>query len=88
MMSNVLNQRPTLPLTLVAPGETAELVEIRLGAGEKQRLQELGLLLGSSVRVIKNDPIVGLIVTVRQDGRLALNRSTANRLVVCLEGGS
>jgi len=86
MISNVLNQHPTLPLTLVAPGESAQLVEIRLGADEKQRLQELGLLPGSSVRVIKSDPIVGLIVAVCQDGRLALNRSTAHRLIVSLEG--
>ena len=86
MMSRILTPRPTLPLTLVAPGETAELIEIRLSTDEKQRLQELGLLPGSSVRVIKSDPIVGLIVSVCQDGRLALNRSTAHRLIVSLEG--
>lgn len=80
------DQRPTLPLTLVAPGESAELVEIRLGSAEKQRLHELGLLPGSSVRVIKSDPLDGMIVTVRQDGRLALNHTTARKLMVCLEG--
>jgi len=85
MMSNPLNPRPTLPLTLVAPGETAELVEIRLGGDEKQRLQELGLLPGSSVRVVKSDPTFGLILAVRQDGRLALNRSTAHKLIVRME---
>ena len=86
MISNSQSQRPTLPLTLVSPGETAELIEIRLGATEKQRLHELGLLPGSSMRVVKSDPQDGLIVTVREDGRLALNRSTAQKLIVCLVG--
>ena len=57
-----------------------------LGATEKQRLHELGLLPGSSMRVVKSDPQDGLIVTVREDGRLALNRSTAQKLIVCLVG--
>lgn len=85
MMSSALNTRPTLPLTLVAPGESAEVVEIRLGGAEKQRMQELGLTTGSTVRVVKSDSVSGLIVAVRQDGRLALNRSTAHKLLVCLE---
>jgi Fe2+ transport system protein FeoA len=80
--------RPTLPLTLVAPGETVELVEIRLGGDEKQRLQELGLLPGTSIQIIQNDSTFGLIVAIRKDGRLALNRSTAHRLIVRMEGST
>lgn len=83
---NALVSRPTLPLSLAAPGETVELVEIRLGGGEKQRLQELGLLPGSSLCIIKSDPTLGLIVSVCRDGRLALNHGTARKLLVCLEG--
>lgn len=88
MIANSVSPRATLPLTLAAPGETVELVEIRLGGTEKQRLQELGLLPGSSLRVVKSDPTFGLIVTLRQDGRLALNHNTARKLIVCLEGSS
>lgn len=40
-------QRPTLPLTLVAPGESAELVEIRLDGAEKQRLPRIRPVPGS-----------------------------------------
>ncbi len=85
MMANTSKARATLPLTLAAPGETVELVEIRLGGDEKQRLQELGLLPGASIRVVKSDPMGGLIIAVRHDGRLALNRSTAHKLIVCME---
>jgi len=88
MMTNAQAPRHTLPLSLVVPGETVKLVEIRLGGGEKQRLQEMGLLLGSTIRIIKSDPTFGLIVSVCRDGRLALNHGTARKLFVCLEGNS
>lgn len=74
-----------LPLTLVAPGETAEVLEIRLHGDEKQRLQELGMTSGSLIRVVKTDTANGVIIAVRHDGRLALNRSTAHKIIVCLQ---
>lgn len=80
-----LKTRTSLPLTLAAPGEMVEVVEIRLHGDEKQRLQELGLTPGASVRVIKCDPVNGLIIAVRHDGRLALNRGIAHKIVVCME---
>lgn len=85
MMTDSTNARPVMPLPLVTPGETAELVEIRLNGDEKQRLHELGLVPGTLIRVIQSDLTSGMIVAVRQDGRLALNRSTAQKLLVRLE---
>lgn len=85
MMTNTPSPGTPLPLTLTAPGETVRLVEIRLSGDEKQRLLELGLIPGTSIRVIKSDPSLGLIVSVRHDGRLALNRGTARKLIVYLE---
>ncbi len=55
MTPKSLNTRPVMPLSLVAPGETVEVVELRVPDAERQRLQELGLLPGVSVRVIKSD---------------------------------
>ncbi|MBL8130504.1 MAG: ferrous iron transport protein A [Anaerolineae bacterium] len=86
MMTHAAHSRPMLPLTMAAAGETVELVEIRLVGQERRRLHELGLLPGSSLRVVKSDPTQGMIVAVRHDGRLALNRSTAHRLLVRLVG--
>lgn len=77
--------RTTLPLTLAAPGEVVEIVEIRLHGDEKQRLQELGLIPGTSIRIVKCDPMNGVILAVRLDGRLALNRGTAHKILVRLE---
>ncbi len=85
MTTDARTAQPTLPLSLVGSGESAEVIEIRLNVAEKQRLQELGILPGTPLRVIKNDPETGLIVAVRQDGRLALNRNTAHKLIVRME---
>jgi Fe2+ transport system protein FeoA len=84
-MTSVLSRRPTLPLTMVSPGEMVELVEIRLNSDAKQRLHELGLTPGASIRIVKNDPMHGMIISVRRDGRLALDRATAHKLLVSLE---
>ena len=84
MIPDATNPRATLPLAFVSPGESAELVEIRLGRYELQRLQALGLLPGVLLRVIQSDPVRGLIVSVRRDGRLALDRATAQKLLVTL----
>jgi Fe2+ transport system protein FeoA len=85
MITNSVAPSHTLPLSLAAPGETVRLVEIRLVGDEKQRLQELGLLPGSSLRVVKSDPTFGMIISIRHDGRLAVNHGTARKLIVCLE---
>lgn len=91
---------PVLPLSLATPGETVEVIDIRLPADERQRLYDLGLTPGAIVRVISSDPAGGmagdhrtgghraggLIVAVRRDARLALNRSTAHKIFVSLKG--
>lgn len=84
-LSETTYSQMTLPLSLAAPGETVELIEIRLKTEEKQRLQDLGLLPGTPIRIVKSDPTFGLIITLRQDARLALNHSTARKLIVRME---
>jgi hypothetical protein len=39
------------------------------------------------VRVVKSDASTGLILALHQDGRLALNRGTAHKLLVSLKTG-
>jgi Fe2+ transport system protein FeoA len=76
-------RRPSLPLSLVAAGEVVEVMEVK--GSEKQRLQELGLLPGAIVQVVKSDAAAGLIVAVRHDGRLAIGRSAAHNILVCMK---
>lgn len=77
--------RHLVPLSLVAPGEVVELVELRVRDAERLRLRELGLLPGACLRVVKSDPVAGVILAVNHDGRLALNCGTAHKLLVCLK---
>lgn len=79
-------QRSTLPLSLVRVGERVEVVDVQVQGSEKRRLHELGLLPGASVQVVKSDANVGLILAVRQDGRLAISRSIAHKILVCFSG--
>ncbi|MBZ0292782.1 MAG: ferrous iron transport protein A [Anaerolineae bacterium] len=76
--------RPTLPLSLVSPGELAQVVEIREKDAVRQRLNEMGLTPGAEIRVVKTDPSGALIIAVRQDTRLAIGQDTARKILICL----
>ncbi len=71
-----------LPLSLVAPGETVTLVGIQDCARLRQRVADLGLNIGLTVRVVKNDYHGPLILAVKTDTRLALGRGLAHRIHV------
>lgn len=79
-----LAHHPALPLSLVAVGESVEVVEVRVTEG--RRLHELGLHPGAVVQVMKNDAVAGMILAVHQDGRLAIGRGIAHKILVCLSG--
>lgn len=76
--------RRTLPLSLVCSGETVELVDIRERGPLRQRLTELGLTRGAAIRVMQSDASGGMILALRQDTRLALARSAAQRILVSI----
>lgn len=73
-----------LPLSLVAVGESVEVVEMNEQGALRQRLIEMGLTPGSVVRVVQADTTGAMILAVRQDARLAVGRSTARKIRVCL----
>ena len=73
-----------LPLSLVAVGESVEVVEMNEQGAVRQRLTELGLTPGTIVRVIQADTTGAMILAVRNDARLAVGRSTARKIRVCL----
>ena len=72
----------TLPLSMVAPGQTVELVQIEEGRRLRKRLADLGLNVGLSVRVVQNSFAGPLILAVREDSRLAIGRGMAHRIRV------
>lgn len=72
----------TLPLSMVSPGQTVELVHIEEGRRLRKRLADLGLVVGLSVRVVQNCFAGPLILAVREDSRLAIGRGMARRIRV------
>lgn len=78
--------RPTLPLSAVAPGETVELIAIREGRRVRKRLADLGLSTGLTVRVVQNSFTGPLILAVKEDARLAIGRGVAHQIWVSPRG--
>ncbi len=72
----------TLPLSMVAAGQTVELVQIEEGRRLRKRLADLGLNVGLTVRVVQNSFAGPLILAVREDSRLAIGRGMAHRIRV------
>ncbi len=72
----------TLPLSMVAAGQTVELIHIEEGRRLRKRLADLGLNVGLSVRVVQNSFAGPLILAVREDSRLAIGRGMAHHIRV------
>ncbi len=70
-----------MPLAMVAPGEDVRLTAIRGGRRMRQRLADMGLNLGMTVRVMQRDRHGPLILAVK-DSRLALGRGMAHKIMV------
>lgn len=73
---------PAMPLSLVTPGETVELVQIIEGKRLRKRLADLGLNVGLNIRVVQNCFSGPLIVAVKEDLRLAIGRGMAHHILV------
>lgn len=69
------------PLTMLAPGEEATVVEINAGAGLSRRLATMGLFPGMKVRLLQAGPPGPLLVMVG-DTRLCLGRGLAQKVIV------
>ncbi len=74
----------TFPLSLVAVGEFAKVIEMQEQGAVRQRLSDLGLTPGTVVRVVQADSTGAMILAFRQDARLAVGRGTARKIRVCL----
>lgn len=69
------------PLTLAIINQDVTVVRIKLDDKEIARLSELGLRIGSTIRVLHSSPEDALLVAVG-DGRIGLNFETAQKIYV------
>jgi Fe2+ transport system protein FeoA len=72
----------TLPLTSVSLGATATVTEIKVSAASRPRLMEMGLLVGTSVELVRFAPM-GDPVEIKVRGyNLTLRRQEAEQIWV------
>jgi len=70
------------PLTMVQPGKKATVVEIKLPAGNRPRLMEMGLLVGTAVELVRFAPL-GDPVEIKVRGyNLTLRKHEAEQIFV------
>lgn len=70
------------PISFAERGTTVLLTEIRGGDKVSQRLSELGLNVGSSVRIVQSDLSGPMILAVMNDARLAIGQGMAQKIMV------
>ena len=72
----------TFPLAFAARGDTVSLIEIRDSGRLRQRLNDLGLNIGISVRIVQTNTNGALILAVKNDSRLAIGHGMAQKIMV------
>ena len=76
------NEASPLPLTALALGVRGRVAEIRLPAADRPRLMEMGLLVGTTVEVVRFAPL-GDPVEIKVRGyHLTLRRHEAEQILV------
>jgi Fur family ferric uptake transcriptional regulator len=84
LCSSCLRKRePTIPLTMVSPGERVRIIGFTGGKGMERRLTSMGLNRGADVEVIKSSGPGPLIVASRET-RIALGYGMANNILVSM----
>jgi len=83
MSDTTIPNLSTMTLTMVQPGETVELVQIKECPRLRKRLADLGLNIGLPVRVVQNHFTGPMILAVKEDCRLAIGRGMAQNIRVC-----
>lgn len=72
---------PAMPLSMMSPGELAQVINIRSGWGLQRRLADMGLTPGAQIRIINNQMRGSVIIDLR-GSRLALGRGVAQKIMV------
>ena len=72
----------TIPLRSLPPGQFATLHEIRGERSFRRRLLELGLLPGTSVRLLRRSDVHNLVEIVVRGCHISLRHSEAGQILV------
>lgn len=83
-MSQTASAEPfaSLPLSSLAPGTAAKVTEIKVASASRPRLMEMGLLVGTSVELVRFAPL-GDPVEIKVRGyHLTLRRHEADQILV------
>lgn len=70
-----------LPLSMASPGEEVKIVSVRAGRGLTQRLADMGLTPGTSVKVINSRGAGPVLINLRGT-RLALGFGITQKITV------
>jgi len=70
-----------MPLTMVGPGEKVTVVGVRAGRGLAQRLADMGLNPGVTLKVV-NSQMPGPVIINLRGSRLALGFGIAHKIMV------
>jgi ferrous iron transport protein A len=79
---NAAHNGQVYPLSAAPPDQPLRLVGIHSGRGLRRRLADLGLTVGSKVKVVQRESWGPLIVAVRDDARMAIGRGVAHKIMV------
>lgn len=79
-MTGRAETRP-LPLAMVSQGALVRIVALRAGRGLDRRLTEMGLNIGSELKIQQRQP-GGALVVLRGETRLALGTGMAHKIMV------
>ncbi len=79
----MVQQRSRLSLSMMEPGQSVEVVDIRAGHNAARRLAEMGITRGAHLRTLQNNG--GSLLVAMRDTRLALGRGIAHKIQVALE---
>jgi len=74
-----------IPLTAVFSGQQARIVSIDAGKGIREHLINMGLDVGSKVKVIKHGAPGPFLVSVKET-RLAIGQGMVQKIMVFVEG--
>lgn len=79
-LKGTTEDKNTYPLAMASVGDDVSIISFNSRGRLQQKLQDLGLTIGSQVKVLKNDLGSSLLLAVG-DTRIALGHGTAHKIM-------